>query len=204
MNDSKKQNKITLILLIIFVITTITLGAYIVYDKTLSKTDTDDIKENVENDINNKIKEYIEENYLVSFMEYSNPENLLKENNKSYLELAIQYSKNAEIQHQYEDYIGSYSISLDNIKTFLKEKFNYNYTEEEIKEYFKIYYVEKYNTYMIPVSGGLISPQIKNIEEINDTYKINIYLESDDIEEGTVIIKEENNQFYFYSSTGLN
>ena len=119
-----------------------------------------------------------------------------------YLELELQSSEYADFK--LSDMEQTYGITNDNIKKFLKERFNYDYPDNEIKEYFKKSYNKEKELYIFTISGGIIPPQVESIYYQDEKYYINIYLQSDHIEKGTVVLKEENNQFYFYSSTGLN
>lgn len=218
--ENKNSNTILIILLITFILSTISLGGYIIYDKSINKQDTNNNEitnnGNTDDNINDEtininindlapLTNTLNENWLLSFMKFDSPENLLKEktqDNYMYLKLELQSSEYADFK--LSDMEQTYGITNDNMKKFFKERFNYNYPDNEIKKYFKNSYNTVKDFYLFTISGGIIPPQIESIQYQDEKYYINIYLESDHIKKGTVILKQENNQFYFYSSTGLN
>ena len=103
-----------------------------------------------------------------------------------------------------EGYMNHFLVTLSNIKKYLKENFNYDYSDSEIKEYFKEYYDEKEKSFIFYSTGWSMPPFVKEMYEENGEYYIELSETSEFNKKGTVVLKQENNQFYFYSSTGLN
>ena len=213
--ENKNNNTILIILLATFILSTISLGGYIIYDKSTNKQDTNNTEStNNDNNINdNKINinindlapltNTLNENWLLSFMKFDSPENLLKENKKENLEyLLLELQSSEYVDYKLSDMQQTYGITSNNMKKFLKERFNYDYADNEIKKYFENNYNVEKDVYLFTVSGGIISPEIESIYYQDEKYYISIYLGTE--QKGTVVLKQENNQFYFYSSTGLN
>ena len=219
--ENKNNNTILIILLVTFILSTLSLGGYIIYDKSINKQDINNNKIS-NNDTNNDNQEendnivlYIQSEILdllslnssLVFANFSKPQNLLKENiekNETYLIRSLQESKYN--QQAPEEYPNHFLITLSNVKKYLKENFNYNYSDNEIKEYFKNFaeYDEKKDAFIVIACAHQGYITMEKIYEKDDKYYIDIYYSSDSTNKGTVVLKQENNQFYFYSSTGLN
>ena len=78
--------------------------------------------------------------------------------------------------------------------------------EKHFQEYFKNFaeYDEKKDAFIVIAYAHQGYITMEKIYEKDDKYYIDIYYSSDSTNKGTVVLKQENNQFYFYSSTGLN
>lgn len=136
-------------------------------------------------------------NSQMAFVIFDNPSKLLEKDNNhnySYLSYIISRSKYAEDLKQ--EHVPSYSITLSGIKNVLKDLTNYDYTEEEIKNYFNSLYNSEKDSYVILGGGAGMIGTITDSYKINNTYYITLS------NKANIVLQKVNNQYYFYSSTG--
>lgn len=199
--ENKKRNMGLYILVGILLILVLLLGGYIVYDKVISSNSQKELSNSEINELNIFFNKMINSQFsYVHFDEYSQILERSSDNTQPYgdnLELAITTSEKAsENDGEHQKY---YTISLEQIKEQLKELTNYNFSEEQIKEYFIDYYDADENIYKL-YRGGATSLTIYTITESykkDNNYYITLSNGSN------VVLQKINNQYYFYSSTGI-
>ena len=136
-------------------------------------------------------------NSQMAFVSFSDPSKLLEagDNSKySYLTYIISRSKYAQDLKQ--ENVPSYSIKLTDIKSLLKELTNYDYSEEEIKNYFNSSYNSEKDAYVINGGGAGMIGTITNSYKIGNNYYISLS------NNANIVLVKVNNNYCFYSSTG--
>ena len=137
----------------------------------------------------------------MQFIAFSNQSELLNKNasdgsnNSYYLNMILCGSKYAQLLT--DSHVRTGAISLSDIKKQLKELTNYEYSDDEVKNYFSSFYKSDNDTFDIPSSGGTPMPgTITNSYKVGDMYYISL---SNNID---VVLQKNNNEYYYYSSTG--
>ena len=162
----------------------------------------------------------------ISFLciNYTSPEDLVKQiangssincmsaaiNEIRYTIAASKYSvepSENQIKLNYVGDTGAHLISEENLIKLFKEKFNYQYTKDEIRNVLKSCYNKKLDMYVFYVSDtNIMKVLVKNGYKENEKYYINVELEpySDDGENNEnvtaeVVLEKVNNKYTFYS-----
>lgn len=156
-------------------------------------------KENLTSSELTELNTYFNEivNSQMAFVIFDNPSKLLEKDNGhnySYLTYIISRSKYAEDLKQ--EHVPSYSITLSGIKSILKDLTNYDYSEDEIKNYFSSSYNAEKDAYVILGGGAGMVGTITNSYKIGNNYYITLSNKSN------VVLEKINGSYYFYSSTG--
>ena len=165
-----------------------------------------------------------ENNLPLLRINYTSPEDLVKQiaigssrNCNSYAIEEIRYTIAAskysvepsldQIKLNYVGDTGAHLISEENLIKLFKEKFNYQYTKDEIRNVLKSCYNKKLDMYVFYVSDtNIMKVLVKNGYKENEKYYINVELEpySDDGENNEnvtaeVVLEKVNNKYTFYS-----
>ena len=162
----------------------------------------------------------------ISFLciNYTSPEDLVKQiangssincmsaaiNEIRYTIAASKYSVEPSLDQIKLNYVGdtgAHLISEENLIKLFKEKFNYQYTKDEIRNVLKSCYNKKLDMYVFYVSDtNIMKVLVKNGYKENEKYYINVELEpySDDGENNEnvtaeVVLEKVNNKYTFYS-----
>lgn len=215
------KNKIILITLIVIVIVeTIFIGYFVTENKKLSSTNVS--TEEKDNNTPNKeavalfdlepLVEFFGDNLYLTVIKFTSPENLLNEELDAstlvYDFLSINNFESKRVVNLGEQAQGpGYKYTIEEIKTYLKEKFNKEYTISELKEVFKYNYNENFKSYVgtgWSSSPVQVPPAIKDIYYQNGYYYIEYYHQMDSEKPGTMVVKKDNEKFYLYSNSGYN
>ena len=171
-----------------------------------------------ENEIS-EIENFINDlkNQAFALTNYDNPEDLLKhEQNMSNIDRILSYSIN---QSEYaipanaeqnkviwektngDAVISTRVVDIKDIVKFLKEKTNYDYSEAEVRDCFKVN--SDLDKYVIKISDTIfINYSVKNVTKNGDKYNVTLYnrdsVRNDDPYVDVVLTKD-NGKYYFYS-----
>ena len=130
----------------------------------------------------------------MQFVNFTEPEKLLENdnNNKNYIQMIVESS---EYVNKIEDEgMGVAYITLSGIKQKLKELTNYDYSDEEIKKYFKEFYQTDNNQYRLNMVNG--APKGGTLEtgyRIDDKYYITLLTGTN------VVLQKIVDKYYFCS-----
>ncbi len=219
--ENQKKNTGLYVIIAILCVLVIGLGGYIVSSKLLDKKqesqnveknpneqkNTDETKTRLSDSELNILSDYFDvyknnENSLMEFISFSNPNDLLNKNAKNiannlyYLQMILSESKYS--QQLDSEYVRISLISLSGIKSQLKDLTNYDYRDEDIKDYFSQFYKKDKNVFEINSPGGAaMTGTISSSYKIGNKYYVTL---SNNI---NIVLQKVNNQYYFYSSTGL-
>ena len=159
---------------------------------------------------------------------YTSPEDLVKQiaigssrNCNSYAIEEIRYTIAAskysvepsldQIKLNYVGDTGAHLISEENLIKLFKEKFNYQYTKDEIRKDLKSFYNKNVDMYEFNVSdSNFMKVLVKNGYKENGKYYINVELEhyhglygddseNNENETAEVVLEKVNNKYTFYS-----
>ena len=179
-------------------------------DKNSDKKENSQESNEVTEDEIAEIESFINdrENYAFTYVGYNNPvecitnESVVAINpvkNTTLLRYSIISSKYCEslIDTDLEKaQLDGFSISVNNLQKYLKEKLNYNFSENEIKENFN--YDEKSGKIAYIVSDALFDGEatVTNVEKKDGKYIVNVNRGNSKI---IVTLTKENDNYYFYA-----
>lgn len=100
--------------------------------------------------------------------------------------------------------IGTYVVSEENLINFFKEKLNYEYSKEELREIYKHDYYKDLNMYAFMISDtSYTEVSVKDGYKENGKYYLTLTKSSEDIDgkkrEIDVVVEEKSGVYYFYS-----
>lgn len=142
------------------------------------------------NNLNNYFNDIL--NSQMTYMNFSEPSKLLTtKDNLDYLDYIVSQSKYAT--YHSNDHVPEYSITLEGIKKTLKELTNYDYSNNQISEYFQTFYNKEEKAYVILGGGAAMIPEIESSYKIGNQYYFKLTNESN------VVLNKVNEKYYFYS-----
>lgn len=163
-------------------------------NETIESLPGDSLTQTEINELNNYFNDLL--NSQMTYTNFPEPSKLLTiKDNHSYLDYIVSRSKYAT--YHSNDYVPEYSITLEGIKKTLKELTNYDYSNNQISEYFQNFYNKEEKTYIFLGGGAGAISEIISSYKIDNQYHVKLSNSS------TVILNKINNQYYFYSCQSL-
>ena len=199
-------------------------NSYYFYSAKVKNIAQNNAKENNEqNSISNaeisEIENFINDfkNQAFALTNYDNPEDLLKHEQNMYnIDRILSYSikqsnyaipANAEQNKAIwkntngEAMISTRVVDIKDIVKFLKEKTNYDYSEAEVRNCFKVN--SNLDKYVIQISDTIfINYKVKNVTKNGNKYSVKLYIPDSERAEETdvdIVLTKDNGKYYFYS-----